>query len=96
MFGRWIGGHKFEEVRHVHSTTKKVEVLTTVLNEKLDEFCPTKKVKIFNNDKEFMTDKLQKIRRIKAKEYRRHGRSEKFKSLERKYKEVKRKILRSF
>ena len=101
LFGRWISEYNFEEVKNAGSTTEKVEKLSEVLNEKLEEFCPTKRVNVFNNDKEFlislfMTDRLQKIRRVKAKEYRRKGRSEKFKKLQRKYEEVKKKNLSKY
>ena len=60
-FGRWIGQETFEDVVKETDPTKQVEVLNVKLARKVEEICPTKKVKIFMNDKEFMNEKLQTI-----------------------------------
>lgn len=59
------------------------------MEQKVDEFFPKKRIKIFRKDKEWMTEKIQKIRRMKTREYRRNQRSEKFKRLHKKFLELK-------
>ena len=43
---------------------------------KVEEYFPPKSIKVFKQDKEWMTPKIQALRRTKAREYRRNGKSE--------------------
>ena len=57
---------------------KKVDELTKVVMEKLDIICPVKVVKVFDQDKEFMDERMHKIQRTKSREYRRRKKSVKY------------------
>ena len=57
-FGRWIAKETFDKVENETETTKQVEVLTDIFQKKIDQIFPTKQIKSFKNDKEFMDERL--------------------------------------
>ena len=67
QFGLWINGHDFKEVEDLETPDDKVEVFMKTMNEKVEEVFPTKIIKIFDQDKELMSDELHRIRRAKAR-----------------------------
>jgi hypothetical protein len=69
--------------------TKKVAALAKIIDEKIEKVCPKKTIKVYKNDKEWMTEALRKIRKRKSREYRRHGKSVKFVDLQAKFEEMK-------
>ena len=77
LFGCWIGKESFKDVMDKETPDEKVAMLKEIMNRKVDEIFPTKEVKVFYRDKEFMNDRLHKIRRAKASEYRRNKKSQK-------------------
>ena len=87
----WISCHDFEEVFSKDTPDEKDSVLVDTLKRKVEEIFPTKEIKVFDYDKEFMDHNLQKIRRAKAREYRKRKRSKKYQELNRIYQELKRK-----
>ena len=56
---------------------------------KVEEIFPTKQIKVFNRDKEWMTDEIQKLRRQKSREYRKNKKSSKYLLLHKKFLELK-------
>ena len=48
------------------------------MNEKLEEYCPQKIVKLGAFDKPFITAEIKKLDRQKMREYRKRGKSEKY------------------
>ena len=81
-FSLWINSHDFKEVEDLETPDDMVEVFMKTMNEKV---FPTRTIKIFDQDKEFMTDELHKIRRAKAREYRKRKKSPKFLELHQKF-----------
>ena len=57
---------------------------------KVDEIFPLKTIKIFDRDKEWMTEQLQKISRQKAREYRKNSKSIRYMQLQAKFLKLKR------
>ena len=68
---------------------KNSHYLKGIIEESIDRHFPKKKIKIFRKDKEWMTEKIQRVRRQKAQEYRRRKKSAKFIQLQNKYKQMK-------
>ena len=60
-----------------------------LVKKKIDAIFPIKEVKIYSQDKEFMTAQMRKIRRQKSLEYRKNKKSEKFIRLQKKFLELK-------
>ena len=88
-FGKWILRDPFEEVGESEDPTTNVEKFNSIIEKKIDEIFPKKRIKIFKKDKEWMTVKLQKLRRMKAREYVRNQKSSKFRSLHEEYLQIK-------
>ena len=70
-------------------TTGKVTAFGNLIAEKVEEIFPTKEIKVYDGDKEFMTPQLRKLRRQKSREYGRKKRSEKFLKLQKEFLEIK-------
>ena len=62
-----------------------VETMDTVINNGLDIFLPVKKKKIKSSSQPWFSRELDKMRRLKASEYKKEGRSLKYKQLDREY-----------
>jgi hypothetical protein len=45
----------------------KVKALGKIMNDKINNVCPKKTVKIYKNDQEWMTESLRKLRRKKSR-----------------------------
>ena len=80
-FGRWIQAESFNHVTEAKLPTEKVAAFEEQIQTKVDDIFPTKEIKIYNDDKEFMTNELRKIRRQKSREYRKNKKSPKFTEL---------------
>ena len=53
--------------------------------QQLNQFCPEKEMKLSSQDKPFITGELKRIDRLKNREYSKKGKSEKYKSLQKKF-----------
>ena len=62
-----------------------------MMQRKVEEMFPTKDIKVFHRDKEFMTEELHMLRKAKEREYRKNKQSQKYKRLKRKFIQTKRK-----
>ena len=80
-FGRWIQAESFNHVTEAKLPTEKVAAFEEQIQTKVDDIFPTKEIKIYNDDKEFMTNELRKIRRQKSREYGKNKKSPKFTEL---------------
>ena len=87
--GQWITTESFEDVSSVESPSEKVKALGNLITEKVNQVCPEKSIKVYKNDREWMTEPLRKLRRRKSREYRRHGKSDRFLKLQTVFKEMK-------
>ena len=63
------------------SVDKKAEVLHNMVLNKLDEFCPEINRKISDDDKPWFTEQLKRIKRKKARLFRKNRSSKKYKQL---------------
>ena len=62
-----------------------VETIDTVVNNGLDTFLPLKKKKIKNNSQPWFSRELENMKRLKSAEYKKEGRSLKYKQLDKEY-----------
>ena len=88
-FGKWITEETFEEMKTVEGPTNKVYELEKIMNENVERIFPTKEVKLYDDDKEWMTEELRKLRRQKSREYSRHQKSTKWLEMQRKFVDLK-------
>ena len=88
-FGQWIQTESFNCVSSADSSTEKVDAFEHLMTDKINTIFPSKNIRIYNDDKEFMNDKLRKLRRQKSREYQKHKKSNKFLELQQKYLEMK-------
>ena len=63
------------------STHEKSRILQRQVLEKLDEFLPTKVIKIASDDQPWMTDKLKKFAKKKERLFWKERRSERWKTI---------------
>ena len=81
-FLEWIHLEKWKEVAEDVSPTQQVEQFTQIVDAKVNSIFPEKTVKIRQGkDKEFITAELKKLDRKKKKEWRKNGRSEKYRRI---------------
>ena len=59
------------------------------MSDKIELIFPTKTVKCYKGDQEWMTEELRKLRRQKSREYIKHKNSDKFRDLQKKFTELK-------
>ena len=77
-FGQWMVGQQWDNISEYSSPTEQVKTFQKLLNEKLEEYCPQKTVKLGAFDKPFITAEIKKLDRQKMREYRKRGKSEKY------------------
>ena len=80
-FGRSMIEEGWEEVKEEETTTHQDEALQRLLLKMLDDACPTKTVRLSTTDKMFITREIQIIDRQRKREYRKHGKSEKYQNI---------------
>ena len=87
--GQWITCEEFEDVNKAMNPDDKVKALSKIMNDKINNVCPKKTVKIYKNDQEWMTESLRKLRRKKSREYRRHGKSKNFVEMNAEFEDIR-------
>ena len=96
-FGEWMVSESWNTVCLEKSPTEQARVFEKLLNEKLDQYCPEKEMKISSKDKPFINAELKKIDRRKKREYQKRGKTQKFsflkKQFDSKYREAAEKYL---
>ena len=82
-FGSWITSEPFNSVNMNLDLdpSEHSRILENTLLSKLDEYCPSKSVKISSQDKPFMNHDLKKLHRRKQREYLKNGKSSKYDAL---------------
>ena len=86
MFGEWIVAENWEILRENVSPSEQVELFENTILSKLDQFCPTKVLKLSNHDKPWMTRELKQLHRQKSREYIKRGKTLKYTELSHKLK----------
>ena len=96
-FGEWIVQEKWDFLNDEASVNDLAEKVDKCLNEKLDQFCPKKSLKISQRDKPFITTELKILSRRRNREYVRNGKTLKYyelrKAFQIKYKKEAQKYL---
>ena len=82
QFGRALNNEDWSKI-NAEGTSEEQELdLQTILARLLDQHCPTKTVKLRPQvDKPFITAELKKLDRQRKREYKKHGKSEKYHSV---------------
>ena len=77
-FGQWILSEDWVSVTDNISSTEQVLKLQELLGRKMNEIFPQKIYRVTQQDKSWMNFELKKLDKLKKREYRKHGRSEKY------------------
>ena len=80
-FGRWISSEDWASVPNMASTTEQVQKLQELLDKKMSDIFPKKSFRVSQKDQPWINFELKKLDRLKKREYRKHGKSEKYKKL---------------
>ena len=80
-FGAWIVTEDWASVSDQMSPSEQVVMFESLVNQKLNYFCPQKEMKLSSQDKVFITSELKKIKRQKMREYEKRGKTDKYKKL---------------
>ena len=87
-FGNWLSKEEWIKLLGNVGPTQQVLQFESIMKQKLDVIFPTKSVKINPSvDLPFITADLKKLDRLVKREYRKHGKSLKYKELKSKYDE---------
>ena len=81
QFGAWLLSEEWELVFKATNPTDKVTEMRTLFIKQVNKYFPIKIYKISNQDLPYITKELKKLDRHKKREHKRHGKSEKFKSM---------------
>ena len=92
----WLEHEEWTEVSLIESADDKAKILHQKLIAKYYEFFPEKECKIASDSKPFFNSKLQKLRRIKRREYAKHRKSAKWLKVKVRYDEELKNAKRSF
>ena len=95
-FEKAIISINWEEVYQNKNINEKVEAFHYILRSNLDIFFPEKVTKMTNLDREWMSPELKQIHRAKQREFFRHRKSPKYKELNKNFKKLERKTLKTF
>ena len=77
-FGQWITSEEWETIPENISSTEQVLKFQKLVEDKLDNIFPKKTYRVSQQDKAWMNFELKKLDRLKKREYRKHGRSDKY------------------
>ena len=81
-FGAWIVTENWDCLNSEMAPTEQSVMFEQLVNNKLNQFCPEKEIKLSSQDKAFITAELEKIKRQKGREYIKRGKTEKYKRLD--------------
>jgi hypothetical protein len=91
-FGQWMSQTDWSRLDGDMSPTIQAQVFQNTLQDNVDFYFPTKKCRISNTDKPFITKELKRLDRWKKVEYVKHGKSIKYYSIlatfDKKYKQA--------
>ena len=78
-FGQWLTRETWDSIRDTDTPSEQVKVFERIIQGKLDKHFPIKKTKIGVGDLPYMTSELKALKRRRMKEYRKNGKSSKYK-----------------
>ena len=80
-FGQWVTSESWDCLDSNQSTDEQVAAMQELMTTKMDSIFPTKQVKLSLKDKPYITCQLKQLERQKMREYRKHGKSERYSNL---------------
>ena len=83
--GTWLQSQSWKEIYEISCPNLKAETFENVLMEKINTYFPMKTIKINKNDKPWVDQELIKLDRLRKREYNKHKKSQKWKSLNEKF-----------
>ena len=84
-FGRWITSESFSGVGVNLDPTEHAQVLQNLLMGKLDQYCPTKTMRVSSQDKPYINKELKILSRHKQREYLKKGKTKKYDALKKQF-----------
>ena len=91
LFMQWIHAEKWGAIPSSGSPTEMVAAFEALVQAKVEELFPEKRIRITKKDKEFITAELKTIDRKKMREWKRRGKSEKYMRIKKEFNEKYRK-----
>ena len=85
-FGEWIFKENWNGIKCDISASDQSVAFEELISEQLNRFCPEKEFKLGSQYKPFISAELKKLKRQKSLEYNKHGKTEKYKSLDKIFK----------
>ena len=76
--GSWIVRQSWQELYQCKDVNSKAELLQNLMKQKLDEFLPTKVMKLTDDDKPLVTQQVKDLDRKSKREFYKHNKSEKW------------------
>ena len=81
----WIDSQTWEDIEKAPTPNHKAKLLHEILMKKINELLPLKTIKISSDDQPWCSEEIKKIKRLKAREFKKHRMSTKWKALEDRY-----------
>ena len=95
LYEQQVGVFPWEAAFENKSVNEQVKLFHEVLRHLLDLYFPEKLTKMSNLDKDWMTPELKQVHRSMQREFFKHRKSNKYKSLKRRYRKLKRKSIKN-
>ena len=95
-FEQALISYPWEEHFHNKTINEKVQIFHQCLRSHLDKFFPEKTTKMSDLDKDWMSPELKQLHRAMQREYYKHRKSAKYRILQRRFKKLKRKVVKNF
>ena len=86
-FGEWIVNQGWEGLKGKLTPTQQAKEFENITMNKLNQFCPTKSVRISSQDKPWVCAELKHLHRLKSREYNKRGKTEKYRTLSKQFTE---------
>ena len=96
MLGKWLNQANWDEVMDCESAHEKAQAFQTKILKACNEIVPAKTIKVSSDDQPFYNDKLDKLNRKKKREYAKRRQSDKWKTLNHKFKAKVRQAKQNF
>jgi len=86
QINEWIIKENWTSVFDAGSPTQMVDTFEKIVEQNLNRICPAKIIKFSNFDQKWISDEAKQLSRRKKREYRKHGKSSKYKIIAKNFK----------